>query len=137
MRNGYFEGTKEVFPHSHIQINDSTYCDLSIGQYWENIYRSDCSCGVEKTWTWRRKSGWSKEYSAAIEAELGFSLSIGLASISPKITAKINKSVNISMEQEEEEQTKFNAPKCGKHEIAIYQLISLWNIKLIKNKEIS
>jgi len=100
-----------------------------------NIYRSDCSCGVEKTWTWRRKSGWSKEYSSAIESELGFSLSIGLASISPKITAKINKSVNISMDQEEEEQTKFNAPKYGKHEIAIYQLISLWNIKLIKDKK--
>jgi len=130
LHNDYFEGTKEILPTTHLEIDDNTFCDLSISQHWETIYRYDCSCGAEKTRTWRRKWGWSKEYSHAIEAELGFSLSIGLASLSPKITAKINKSLTISIEEEVEEQTKFTAPKCGKHEITIYQLISEWNIKI-------
>lgn len=117
---------------TRVEIDSNTYCDLSIYQYWESVYRNDCSCGIEKTRTWRKKSGWSKEYSIAIEAELGFSLNIGLASLSPKITAKINRSLNMSLEEEEQEETKFTAPKCGKHEIAIYQLISEWHIKLLK-----
>lgn len=131
----YFEGRKEILPITRFDIDSNTYCDLSIYQYWESVYRNDCSCGVEKIRKWRKKFGWSKEYSIAIEAELGFSLNIGLASLSPKITAKINKSINTSLEIEEEEQTKFTAPKCGKHEIAICQLISEWNIKLFKNKK--
>lgn len=135
MRAAYFEGTKEILPITRLEIDSSTYCDVSISQYWSSVYRNDCSCGVEKTRTWRRKMGWSKEYSFALEAELGFNLSIGLASLSPKITAKINKTINVSMEEEEQEVTKFTAPKCGKHEIDIYQLISEWRIKLFKNKK--
>jgi hypothetical protein len=132
LHNDYFEGTKEILPTTHLEIDDNTFCDLSISQHWETIYRYDSSCGAEKTRTWRRKWGWSRESSNAIEAELGFSLSIGLASLSPKITTKINKSLTISIEDEVEEQTKFTAPKCGKHEITIYQLISEWNIKISK-----
>jgi hypothetical protein len=135
MRADYFVGNKEILPMTRFEIDQNTYCEVSIFQHWDSVYRNDCSCGVEKTRRWMKKTGWSKEYALAVEAEIGFSLSIGLASLSPKIAAKINKSLNISIEKEEEETTKFTAPKCGIHEIAIYQLITEWNIKLFKNKK--
>ncbi|HKG88044.1 MAG TPA: hypothetical protein VKA95_06930 [Nitrososphaeraceae archaeon] len=130
-----FEGTKEVFPLTRLDIDDKTYCDVSILQFWESIYRSDCSCGVEKSRTYKRKWGFSKQESVNIEGELGFSLNFGLASLSPKIAAKTNKTLTTSIEEESEDMVKFKAPDCGKHEIAMYQLISRWHIEPYKIKK--
>ena len=46
----YFEGIREIIPSTHFEVDKNTFADVSISQFWDLVYRDECSCGEEKNY---------------------------------------------------------------------------------------
>lgn len=88
-----------------------------------------CLCGNKKVIKFTRKSGWSNEYFQSTQKELGGTLGLDLASVSAKISRQSNLTLSISKEETMEDEDTYEAPKCGKQSIEIYQLFTKWHIR--------
>ena len=135
MNFNYFEGIREIIPSTHFEVDKNTFADVSISQFWDLVYRDECSCGEEKTITYKEEIGVSQEESTSIEGELGFTIQAVLTALSSKVGVKFNKVITISKKVERTRFSKFQILKCGKHEKIVYQLVSKWHVEPYKIKK--
>jgi hypothetical protein len=125
MPTEFFTGTKEIVKRQREDISDDKFSYVSVSQFWKLQYSDTFYCGMKKTYGYTKKIGISKQISNSTEMEVGASLS----GLSAKINQKKGSNLTISLEETSNFEATVEAPKCGLYQIAIYQLVSKWQIE--------
>jgi hypothetical protein len=115
-------GTKMVSQFSINLHNGAATLTCDIGERWEEILARTIKCGGQFTRTLKSRRGISisekTNLAAAVTGSLGLK---GIAELQSKMSGEFGRTVNLEESLEVEDAYHFEAPKCGRRVIKLYQ----------------
>ncbi len=105
----------------------------SVTERWDQILSRSISCGDKYKRTVERTVGVSETQREDLETFIKGNVGIkGIAQIESEIQSSIGKTVTLSYNSTEREEREFEAPKCGRRTLIIYQQIREYNLQITK-----
>jgi len=107
----------------------------SVVERWEERLGRSLNCGMERTYTLKKILGVSLTEREDLESTIATSVGTkGILEAKSEIRSKLGRELRLEETQEEEEKFHFQAPKCGRITLRVYQFMRLHEISYKDNR---
>jgi hypothetical protein len=103
--------------------NNKASLHCAVEESWQDILLRPLLCGDKYKHTFRRRTGVNVSDRIELEALIKGSVGLkGIAELASSIKSSSSQEISLQEMQEAEEEYTFEAPKCGRYTVALYQL---------------
>jgi hypothetical protein len=133
----FFNGSKLV-QELDFEIENKVRIQGKIYERWIQKLSRSIACGVKEKRTIEKKVGLTQTQREDLESLVKGSIGIkGIASIESQIKSRIGSDITLECVINEKEEKEFEAPKCGRITICVYQLVREYELTIIDKRFLS
>lgn len=123
----FFTGDRQVDQFTLPLHGGKAQLTCTVLERWEERTSRSLNCGMRRKRTLKKTIGISAIEREELESTIsGFFGLKGIAGFKSEIRGKLSREVSLEETHEEEEEFEFEAPKCGRRIVRIYQLVRIY-----------
>lgn len=130
----FYRDTLELYKID-LEVKGKVKVQGKVTERWLQIFSRSITCGDKVTRTIEKKVGITKTQREDLESLVKGSVGIeGIASIESELKAKIGYEISLETVVNEKEEKEFEAPKCGRRTLIVYQLIREYDLTITEKR---